>query len=198
MSYRFNDSGRHYRYEYINIDTSRKDDYVRYGKSVMEKPGIYAVYETDSVDRGIVSRTDFSNGPDEVIIDQYKYKSVYMRSIYEYDDGKLMREFRKVDDSSSFFYHYSVKGVLDSIVINWAQGNSRRVLRYKNNEQGDPVLIYEIVNGDIVYTRYIQYRYDDKGNWIRRVARETGGGLAKYQPEGPNPEYRLTVRTIKY
>ena len=147
-----------------------------------------------------IQYTTFLDKGNTVKTEKYRENKFIASKISYYKNDKLMRvdEMNK-DDSSSEFYYYSSLGFLDSLVIRF-KGNAIRKIDFINNKFGDPVY-YQDGNdsGEIQEMCWIKYKYDEKGNWIRKLSRKE----SKISPNviienNKFPNYSLTVRDIKY
>jgi hypothetical protein len=194
MRYRYNDSGRHHESRSFNMNGKLIE--VEQGVSQKKAKGVYEVTELeDGKPTGKIRKYTFSDGGSRVMDQKFDNGVSKFTSDFTYEGDRLLSEVRNVDWISRHNYYYSEKGFLDSIVV---QGNNeKRVHSFINNEYGDAVYKQETKNGELLYATWLHYRYDEKGNWIRRIVRQTGQGIAAYQ-HGKNPEYLLAVREIKY
>lgn len=93
-------------------------------------------------------------------------------------------------------YFYSKQGFLDSI-----QRKKQQVLiereHFINNAYGDPVSYFVLreIQKDTIIKIKIDYQYDNRGNWIKRLENRVSGA---YPVSKINVNYSLTVRDIKY
>lgn len=92
-------------------------------------------------------------------------------------------------------YYYSRKGFLDSMVTKINDSVSTRHI-FINNEYGDPVYKLMTNYGVVVEMERFVYRYDEKGNWIRKLTYFEKDGSAK--GDYPYLGHTLWVREIKY
>jgi hypothetical protein len=168
------------------------------GTSKKMGSGRYEVTDTTDGKTGSETHWTFENNGSKVTQELLNKNGLSVSSVYEYEGDRLLSEARTVYGRSKISYHYSDKGFLDS-VVSYVENDTAagKVMKFINNEYGDPVFLIEIQNGNTTYSRRIKYRYDEKGNWTRRLVHETGLP-DNYLRVSKNPEYTLTIRRIIY
>lgn len=138
----------------------------------------------------------FENNGNLVTVEGLKGDSVNSRTerIFAGDTLLAWRIYQPTGISVDSYY-YSRKGFLDSMVTKVNNNVSTKYV-FANNDQGDPVYKLVTYYGIVTEMERFVYRYDEKGNWIRRVSYYEKDGSAK--GDYPYLGHTLWVREIKY
>jgi hypothetical protein len=154
-----------------------------------------ATNTSDSSDKKATYYSYKKNG-DQVIIEQ-QFEDRQQAQIDVYDGQRpLTRTIQVTNNSISSTavtqYYYGKDKGLDSIIEK--SENASRII-FTRNKQGDPIteLVIDSKNDTIRYLAYT-YRYDDKGNWVRRVEEDH----SPVSPYSLHQKYSLIIRRIAY
>ncbi len=134
----------------------------------------------------------------EYIIDSSRLDDVLKTVTAYYKDDQLQKIETKTKDGFTQIdnYYYSANHFLDS---------SNRLMMNKlnqkeffvNNKFGDPVsyVLQRFPKQDTIQYVKLQYEYDSRGNWVKRLENKI---IGNYATAGRNPHHTLVVRNIKY
>lgn len=171
-------------------------------ESVKVGPGVFRETKTRRGEKSDgYSIMRFENGGDIVSREAWRSDTMVNKVIEKYVDGKIHSIVNNDRGmlQQSIRYYYSSKGILDSSVESMGGVAMRREL-FINNEQGDPIIHEKWRDGNLDTRQRFVYRYDDKGNWIRKLEYADKQN-PMYNMDGPDvkfPGYSLTVRQITY
>jgi hypothetical protein len=120
--------------------------------------------------------------------------------VNQYKDGLIRRTVQTGNgaDSSWLQYVYAKNNFLDS-VLQFEKGKFFSKVIYTNNDNGDPLSSFTILaKGDTVNSATMQYDYDSKGNWVKKLETIMLNKGYSNQPGKKEVKYALLVREIKY
>lgn len=143
----------------------------------------------------------FENKGERVIRERWRNDALIDKIIEMHSDGKILS--LTLYDPGGMVgkkqYYYSAKGLLDSVVDNRIGIITEREV-FINNKQGDPVFYEKNVHGKLRARETYDYRYDDKGNWIRKLVYKdpVGESFLIKDVIDSFPNLSLIVREIKY
>ena len=127
-------------------------------------------------------------------------KQIYSTQVIHYKNGLMQRMVQSSHsgDSSVLQYRYSKNNYIDS-VLQYNSGKLFSRIVYTNNSNGDPVKsCTTLSSGDTVNTATMQYVYDKKGNWLKKLERITMHNISPNNPGLNQTKYALLVREITY
>ena len=189
-------------YEFFTVDSSTEKNPVIKSKIISTRvaSGKYREeFYKNGVSRFIDFITFLDNG-NTIKKERFSGDTILGSAVIQYTNDKLIRSDELKDKTmSSQIYYYSQKDFLDSLVTKTNNVSTGKSI-FINNDFGDPIYYEEYDNAsEIVEKRWMKYKYDEKGNWVRQLFKSEGEKVPKIGfPENRFPGFSLIVREIKY
>ncbi|HEY4151194.1 MAG TPA: hypothetical protein VGM41_19790 [Chitinophagaceae bacterium] len=117
--------------------------------------------------------------------------------VNQYKDGLIQRTVQ-TGNGSWLQYVYAKNNFLDS-VLQFQKGKFFSKVIYTNNDNGDPLSSFTVLaKGDTVNSATMQYNYDSRGNWVKKLETIMLNSGYSNLPGKKEIKYALLVREIKY